>query len=159
MFSHQSYVSAGEPQNLSAQKTQFAVPQNKNFIAGIELHLFQNLKSRGEGFRKDGLFIAHAFRYNVQIGDWDGDEFGESSIGAENPHDTSRRTVAAKPTSAIVAAAAGEVDFADNALFDQFLRSCNDRADEFMSRDTLKTHVAFENLEIGGADAGEMNFD
>jgi hypothetical protein len=65
----------------------------------------------------------------------------------------------AKPTIAIVAPAAGEVDFTDHALADELPRSFNDGADEFMSRDTLEIHVAFENLQIGGADAGEMNFD
>jgi hypothetical protein len=67
--------------------------------------------------------------------------------------------VTAKPTIAKVAPPAGEVDFADHALIDEFLRSFNDGADEFMSGDTLETHVAFENLQIGGADASEMNFD
>src|SRR4030095_7696866 len=146
MFSHKSDVSAGEPQNLRAEKTQFAIPQNQDLIAGIELYLLQNLKGSGEGFRKDGLFIANSCRHNMQIGDRHRDEFGESSVGSENSHDTSRWTVAAKPAMAIVAPAAGEVDFADNALMDELLRSFNDRADKFVSRDTLEIHVAFKNL-------------
>jgi hypothetical protein len=28
-----------------------------------------------------------------------------------------------------------------------------------MARDAFEPHVAFEDLQIGGADAGEMNFD
>jgi hypothetical protein len=59
----------------------------------------------------------------------------------------------------MVAPAAAEVDLPYNALIDEFLRSFNDRADEFVSRDALETHVTFKNLEIGGADAGEMHFD
>src|SRR4029453_843141 len=129
-----------------AQKTQFAIPQTQDLIAGIELYLLQNLKGSGEGFRKDGLFIANTCRHKMQIGDRHGDEFGESSVSSENSHDTSRWTVAAKPALAIVAPAAGEVDFADNALMDELLRSFNDRADKFVSRDTLEIHVAFKNL-------------
>ena len=110
------------------------------------MNLFQNLKSRGEGLGKDGLFIANTCRHNVQIGDWHGDEFGESSIGAENPHDPSRQAVATEPTIAIVATAAGEVDFADNALFDELQRPVNDRADEFVARDTPEIHVALKDL-------------
>jgi hypothetical protein len=67
--------------------------------------------------------------------------------------------VAAKATITIVATAAGEVDFADNALFDELQRPFNNRADEFVSRDTPESHVTFKNLQIGGADAGEVNFD
>jgi hypothetical protein len=67
--------------------------------------------------------------------------------------------MAPKPAIAIVTAAAAEVDFADNALVDELPRSFNDGADEFMSRHTLEMHVAFEDLEIGGADASEVDFD
>ena len=69
------------------------------------------------------------------------------------------RAVAVETTSAIVASAAGEVDFADNPFIDQLRWPFNDRSDELVSRNTLEVHVAFKNLEIGGADAGKVNFD
>src|SRR4030095_3761515 len=146
MFSHKSDVSTREPQNRRAQKTQFTIPQNQDLIAGIELYLLQNLKGSGEGFRKDGLFIANTCRHNMQIGDRHGDEFGESSVGSENAHDTSRWTVAAKPTLAIVAPAAGEVDFTDNALMDELLRSLNNGADELLSRHAVTAPVTLKDL-------------
>jgi len=54
--------------------------------------------------------------------------------------------VAVKPTIAIVAASADEVDFAYNALFDELRWSISDRADEFVSRDTSESHVGLKNL-------------
>jgi len=68
-------------------------------------------------------------------------------------------TVTGERAQAMVAPAAAEVDFPYNALIDEFLRSFNDRADKFVARDTSETHVAFKDLQIRGADAGEMNFD
>jgi hypothetical protein len=55
--------------------------------------------------------------------------------------------------------AARKVYFANHALPDERARSLDNRADKFVPRDTPEIHVAFENLQIGGADAGEMDFD
>ena len=84
-------------------------------------------------------------------------DFG--AVRAVNAHDFSIRAMSAKTAGTTLALPAGEVDLADNTLVDEFLRSVNDRADEFVSRDTLKAHVAFKNLQVGGANAGEVNPD
>jgi hypothetical protein len=55
--------------------------------------------------------------------------------------------------------AAAEIDLADHTLADKITRPVTDRTDQFMAGDPSKPHVAFKDLQIGGADAGEMNFD
>jgi hypothetical protein len=67
--------------------------------------------------------------------------------------------VSVEITSAKLASAAREVDFANHALIDQFLRPFNNGADELMSRHPVKIHIAFEYLQIGGANSREMHFD
>jgi hypothetical protein len=64
----------------------------------------------------------------------------------------------AQSAVAVVAIAAGKIDFSDNSLGNERLRSFYDAAGEFMAGDARKIHVAFENLQIGGADAGQVNF-
>jgi hypothetical protein len=67
--------------------------------------------------------------------------------------------VTIKITSTKLAPAAGEVDFADYALIDEFRWSLDDGTDELVPGDALEAHVTVKNLEIGGADAGEVNLD
>ena len=143
MFPDQGNIRAGEPQHLGAQRSQFTVAQNQHCIAGIDLDLFQNLESGGQRFRKNGCFIANALRHKVQVRHRYGDPLGESSVGPEDSHDVARRTVAAKPTIAIVALTATEVDFTDHAPADKIPWSIADTADKLMAWDALKSHVAF----------------
>ena len=60
---------------------------------------------------------------------------------------------------AIIAFATAEVDLAHDALADEITWTFADGTDELMARHAFEAHVAFEDLQIGGADAGEMNFD
>lgn len=67
--------------------------------------------------------------------------------------------MAAQIAPASVTMATAEVNLPDYALPCEFIGLIGDRADEFMARHALKAHVAFKNLQIGGTNAGEMNFD
>src|SRR5215471_1390470 len=95
----------------------------------------------------------------MQIHRRDGNKLRKCAVRVENSHDTSVRAVPVEITSAKLASAACEVNFANHALIDQFLRSFNNGADELMSRHPVKIHIALEYLQIGGADPGEVNFD
>jgi hypothetical protein len=159
MLSHQSYMRAGESQNLRAQSSKFTVAQDQYFIAGIDLDLFQNFKSRRERFRKDGGLIANAVGQQVQVCDRHGDPFGESSVGPEDAHDVAMGTVAAEPARTPIAPAASEIDFTNHTPAQKFSRSVADLTDELMAGNALETHVASENLQIGGANTGEVNLD
>jgi hypothetical protein len=62
--------------------------------------------------------------------------------------------VAAETPGADLASATGKVDLSDHALAEKPGRPLCDLADELMPRHSSKLHVAFEDLEIRGADAG-----
>jgi hypothetical protein len=65
--------------------------------------------------------------------------------------------VAAKTASAILTSPAAEIDLTDDTLAEERPRPFAHAADEFMPRHAAKTHVAFKNLQVRGADAGEVN--
>jgi hypothetical protein len=55
--------------------------------------------------------------------------------------------------------AADEIDLADDAPADEIAGTFANRTDELVARHAFETHVAFEDLQVGGTDAGEMNFN
>jgi hypothetical protein len=59
--------------------------------------------------------------------------------------------------SAYLAAPARKIDLSDDAPVLQLRRPFRHLADELVSGDTAKIHVAFENLQVGGADSGETD--
>jgi hypothetical protein len=65
--------------------------------------------------------------------------------------------MAAKIAPARITFSASKVDFADDTLAEKIARTFTDAADEFMAGNAFESHVAFENLQISGADTGEMN--
>jgi DNA-binding transcriptional LysR family regulator len=60
---------------------------------------------------------------------------------------------------AMIAIAAGKIDFSDNPLVDERLRPLNDAAHELMAGHAREPHIAFEDLQIGGADSRQVNSD
>ena len=67
--------------------------------------------------------------------------------------------MSAQATGTRVTATAAKIDLSDNPLADELLRSFNNAADEFVAGHARKPHVALEDLQICGADAGEVNLD
>jgi len=53
--------------------------------------------------------------------------------------------------------ATGKIDFRYHALPGETSWTLFNDADEFVSRNALKTHIALKNLQICGADAGQMD--
>src|SRR5947208_2160340 len=76
-----------------------------------------------------------------------------------------RASLSACFPSAVIFAPAGialpatEIDLADDAFTNKLPRSLADRAGEFVAGHALEIHVAFENLQVGGANPGELNLD
>ena len=66
--------------------------------------------------------------------------------------------MAGKIAPAVIATTASEIDFTDHSLAEPFPRTFNNRTDKLVTGHAGKTHVAFENLQIGGANPGKMNF-
>jgi len=65
-----------------------------------------------------------------------------------------------RPDMQMVAAAADDVDLADNPLADELpLGGGQDRADEFVTEDAGKAHVPLGDLQIGRADARAADLD
>jgi hypothetical protein len=62
-------------------------------------------------------------------------------------------------TPAKIAFPAPEVDLGNHPFANDFGRPCLHRADKLVARYARETHVAVKNLQVGGADAGKMNFD
>jgi hypothetical protein len=54
---------------------------------------------------------------------------------------------------------ATEVDFTDDPFANKLGRTFDNRADELVARHAFETHVTVKNLQVGGADAGEVNLD
>src|SRR5258708_35451490 len=82
------------------------------------MHLFQNLKVSGEGFDKNGFFVADVVRHKMEVCNGQGQVFGERSITVEN---TQRGAVGAMGWPVMLAietigAMAGVVDFDDDTL-------------------------------------------
>ena len=53
--------------------------------------------------------------------------------------------------------ATGKIDFRYHALPDESSWTLFNDADEFVPRNALKTHITLKNLQICGADAGQMD--
>jgi hypothetical protein len=125
----------------------------------VELDLLQNLERRSQRLRKNRLFVSHAVGHEMQIVSGNRHQFRAAAIGSEDSHHRSVRAVPAKAAIAELALAARKVDLSDDASARQFLRSVVDFANELVAGNSAEAHVPSEDLEIGGANAGEANAD
>jgi hypothetical protein len=91
----------------------------------------------------------------MQVGGGEAHKIGEGTVVFVNPQDGTVAAVAGEPGEAKIAAAANDVDLADDALADEIgIRGFDDIGDKFMAEDAAKAHVAFGDFQIGGADPG-----
>jgi hypothetical protein len=67
--------------------------------------------------------------------------------------------VATKIASTRITFSTAKVDLTDNSFAEEFTRPFADAANELVAGNAFETHVAFEDLQIRGADAGEVNLD
>jgi hypothetical protein len=91
----------------------------------------------------------------MQISSGEDQEFGERAIAIDNAEG---RAAGAVRYIAVKAGRAGAIiciDFADDPRV--LRRAIFDNADELMTKDTAKAHVALDDFEIGIADAGAQN--
>jgi hypothetical protein len=89
----------------------------------------------------------------MQIRLRDGEPFGERAVVVQNSNHRPLRTMIAESDAAIIALAAVAVDFTDNPFPRE--RTGQRFAYEFVSENSRKPHVAFDELQIGLADARE----
>src|SRR5207248_9144498 len=67
VLTERRHARSGEPQNLCVKVAELAVALNENFVAGTELHLLEDLESRGERFGENRFFVRDAIRHDVKI--------------------------------------------------------------------------------------------
>jgi hypothetical protein len=67
--------------------------------------------------------------------------------------------VATKIAPAQITFSAAKINFTDHSLANKIARAVADAANELMAGNAFETHVASEDLQIRGADAGEMNLE
>ena len=58
VFTQNGHLGAGQPQHLRAKAAELAVAEHEDFVARIDLNLFENLKRRGQRLGENGFFIA-----------------------------------------------------------------------------------------------------
>jgi hypothetical protein len=85
----------GEPHHLSAQSAEFAVTYHQHFVAGIDIHLFDNLEGGGKRLRKNRFFVGNVIRHEMKVGERDRNEFRKRAVGARNSHNRAGSAVAA----------------------------------------------------------------
>jgi hypothetical protein len=95
----------------------------------------------------------------MKICRWHRNTLGKCAVGIENPHDSTIWTVATKLAPAPITFSTCKVDLADNSFAEELTRPFTDTPDELMPGNAFETHVPFEDLQIRGANAGEMNLD
>lgn len=116
--------------------------------------MLQDLEGRGERLEERRRVGADAGGDLVEVGDRDGDELREGSVGADDAHDRARGAVAPEPARARRADAAGEVDLRRDALALPRVGALHHLAEELVPEDAPEAHVAADDLQIGVADPG-----
>jgi hypothetical protein len=117
--------------------------------------LRENLKRRGERFRKHGRARRDFIRDRMEIELRHADKIGERAIVIENSEHRPGGTVAGQAIPAIFALTAAGVNFTDNAPTPEWSGFCNSH--EFVAQDAAKSHVAANELQVGFADAGQQD--
>src|ERR1041384_7465412 len=146
-------------QHLRAQITELAISEHQHVVIRLRMSLRQYLECRRQRFDENRFFIAYVLRNQVKIFARHSDVISEGAIRVEDSHHFSIWTMTIEASAAGSTFAAPEIDLADDPFANQLVRSLFHRTDKLVARYARETHVAGKNLQIGGADTGEMNFD
>jgi hypothetical protein len=120
--------------------------------------LGQDFQGRSQGFGEDRKGVGHVRRHRMQISHGQGDEFGQTAGFIPEAQDPARRTMAAQPLSAPLAAAAADIDLAHHPLPHPLASGGRHYlAHEFMPQNAMKICVAPGNIDIGLADPGQTD--
>ena len=103
-------------QHLRDQQSELSVAQHGDALALGDLDLIQNFARRRDGFDEDGVFGGNRIGHAMQIADRQREEFAKRARVFDDAEHGASGAVAAEAARAPVAMAAGEVDFAGDAL-------------------------------------------
>src|SRR5262249_29552929 len=118
-----------------------------------------DLKRCRQRFSKNCFFIRYSLRHDMQVRQWHGQVLGETAVGVENAHHPAVWTVSPEPLQAHLTPPTGEIDLPNHALADQVRWSVAHLADKLVTRYAVKSHVALEDLQIGGTNPRQTDMD
>lgn len=163
MFADQADGGVELTEDLSAEQAQAAVTQDGDEGSTLDGQLAEDLEGGGQGFGEDGLVVVNVGGDFQEIADGKGEIVGEAAVAAGDAQDGAAATVFHEAFAAHVAFAADAVDGADDAFAEPGLIAAGtegfDAADEFVTEDAGEEHVAFNQFQVGSADAHAQGAD
>src|SRR5712692_3941410 len=93
----------------------------------------------------------------MEVRYWHGEILGEAAVGIEDAHYSTIEAVASESLPAEFACATDEVNLTHHAFSDQISRSFTNLTDKLMPWNALKSHIASQDLQVGGADPSEVD--
>ena len=155
-------VRRGGLQHLRDQQAHAAVADDGHTRARIDGHLLEDAARGGHRLREHRRLVVHAVGHFVQVDRRQRQILGKRPVVLADADDVAVVAVLLDPARAPVTVPAPDVDLADDALADPGgvrRRRLLDDADELVAGDAGELGVAFEDLEIGAADAGAPDAD
>lgn len=152
-------VRSGGFEDLRDQKAEFSVAEDGDVLT-IDFDLIEDFAGGGNGFDEDGVIGGDGRGDAMEIGDGQGEKFGEGAGVVDDAENGAIRAVAAEFAAAPFALAAGEIDFAGDSLADPiFIFGFDDDASELVAGSAAEVVVAALEFEVGGADSGGEHAD
>src|SRR5438132_5587944 len=106
------------------------------------------------------LAIGDRLRHRMEVRRRDRDQLRERTVRTQDAEHPAPRAMAAEPCAAALADAAPEIDLADDPPADQRRIIGREHVpDPLVARRTAETEVATRDLEVGAADAGQVDAD
>jgi hypothetical protein len=144
---------AGILEHLGDEQAELAVAEHETSRARLERHLLEDLEGGGEGFGEDGALVRHVVGHLVEVAGGNPYPLREGAVRALDSHHAAGRAVPGKTSRARRAAAAREVDLADDAATAPAFGAVLHDADELVPQHAAEAHVALHQLEVGVAHA------
>ncbi len=156
------HVGAGAADDLRDEQSHPAVAEDGDAAAGSHRHLLEDAARRRHRLDEHRRRIVEAVRHFVKVDGRERDELGERAAMVADAHHRAVGAVFLDAGRAPFAAAAADVDLADDPLADprgiRRGRRLHD-ADELMAGDAGEAGVALEDLQVGAADARHADAD
>ena len=147
-------------QYLGDETPELSVTAQPHLFLGRNGNLFQDLAGGGQRLGENRVLGGDGIRQHVQVPLRQREQLAENARVFHNSQHGAMRAVAAQFAPAPLAAAAGQIDFADHAPAHQrAIVRFHHHADELVPRCAAKTVVAALELEVGVADAAAQQAD
>ena len=146
-----------DPGNLQSQGT---VAHHQDPGRGGHRRGFEDPEGRGQGFGEDRKDVGDFRGHGVEVGRGQGEVGGKGAVVVLEPQDPALPAVPGQAPAAEVAGPATAGDFPHHPLAQPGgSLGAGHLAHELVAHDALKAVVALEDLQVGAADAGQMDPD